>query len=83
MNIDELLNRPSPQIYTIEECQFIVEKYIEKATNRKVKINIYSKIGDPYNLNPFGVFTVQMEIKKLWTAFLIASERYYGIQNSN
>lgn len=79
MNIDELLNRPSPQVYTIEECQFVVQKYIEKAKGKKVTVNIYKNFGNPLDLNPFGNFMLQTEIRNLWNAFLIASNKYYDI----
>lgn len=78
MNIDELLKRPSPQIYTVDEAKFIVEKYIEKKKGVKVDINVFKKTGYPTeDMNPFGIFVLQTEFRNLWEAMLIASERYY------
>ena len=50
MDLNEILNRKSPSVYSVEEMQFVVEKYIKFVKNVEVNINIYKGI-DINNLN--------------------------------
>lgn len=75
MDIIELLTRRTGESYSIEEAQFVVEKYIEKQKGVKVKINIYKGMPENLNnLNPFGWSLVQMETQKLFEAFIVATK---------
>lgn len=76
MEINEILQRPSPAYYTQDEVIFAVEKYIEKKKGVKIKINILKNFQDLDSLNPFGIFALQKEYEKLLKAFEIAQQNY-------
>ena len=76
MEINEILQRPSPAYYTQDEIVFAVEKYIEKKKGVRVKIDILKKYQDLDSLNPFGIFTLQKEYENLWKAFDIVQQNY-------
>lgn len=77
MDIKEILERPSPAVYTIEELEFAIGKYIEKKKNVKIKVNVHKDFFDIEDINPFGVFQLQNEYHKLFNAFEIVQQNYY------
>ena len=70
MDLNEILNRKSPSVYSVEEMQFVVEKYIKFVKNVEVNINIYKGI-DINNLNQIGVIRLHNEHNRLFNAFNI------------
>ena len=71
MDLNEILNRKSPSVYSVEEMQFVVEKYIKFVKNVEVNINIYKGI-DINNLNQIDVIRLHNEHNRLFNAFNIA-----------
>lgn len=71
MDLNEILNRKSPSVYSVEEMQFVVEKYIKFVKNVEVNINIYKGI-DINNLNQIDVIRLYNEHNRLFNAFNIA-----------
>lgn len=80
MNVIEILTRPSPSYYTVEEIEFVIADYIFRKKGIRIKINIYKDLpttGDLY-LNPFGQFKMENEYKNLFKALEIIQQDYYN-----
>ena len=73
MDLNEILNRKSPSVYSVEEMQFVVEKYIKFVKNVEVNINIYKGI-DINNLNQIDVIRLHNEHNRLFKAFNVAEK---------
>lgn len=80
MNAIEILTRPSPAYYTVEEIEFVVADYVFKKKGIRIKVNIYKDLpstGGIY-LNPFGKFKMENEYKNLFKALEIIQQDYYN-----
>lgn len=75
MNIKEILTRPSPSQYSIEECCYVVEQYIFQEKKISVKINIYKDLNTNEFHHPVVKFLLTKQLMKLNQAFLEASEK--------
>ena len=70
MDLNEILNRKSPSVYSVEEMQFVVEKYIKFVKNVEVNINIYKGININ-NLNQLDIIRLHNEHNRLFNTFNI------------
>ena len=75
MNIKELLTRISPSVYSVEECQFIVEQYILQEKKVVVEINVYKDINMSQINHPITQMLLTRQLQLLNIAFLQASEK--------
>lgn len=75
MDLKEILNRKSPSYYSIEECIYVVEKFIQQSKSVYVNINIYKNIDLNYLNHPVVKTMLSNQLNLLNKAFLIASEK--------
>ena len=66
MDIIEILERPSPAVYSEEEMIFAIKEYIKQCKNVDVDINLYK--GVDVN-NPFARVQLSQEYMMLNSAF--------------
>lgn len=78
MDIKEIIERPSPAMYTLEEMSYAIEKYIEKKTNKQVKINIFKNMSNIQDMNPWGIFMLQKEYQNIFNAFEIVQKEFFN-----
>lgn len=78
MNAIEILTRPSPSYYTVEEIEFVVADYVFKKKGVRIKVNIYKDLPQFGTLNPFGKFKMENEYKNLFKALEIIQQDYYN-----
>jgi hypothetical protein len=82
MNVIEILNRPSPSHYTVEELEFVIADYIFKKKGQRIKVNIYKNADlSMHYLNPFGRVKMEAEYKNLFLALEIIQKDYYKNNN--
>ena len=75
MDIIDLLSKPSGYNYSVEEAQYIVERYIKLKKGRDVKINIYRDVDlNQLQLNPFGQMVLHQQTQMLFEAFNQATQ---------
>lgn len=75
MDLKEILSRKSPSYYSIEECIYVVERFIQQNKNVYVTINIYKNIDTNYINHPVVKAMLSNQLNLLNKAFLIASEK--------
>lgn len=75
MDLKEILSRKSPSYYSIEECIYVVEKFIQQTKNVYVSINIYKNVDLNYLNHPVVKTMLSRELHLLNNAFLIASDK--------
>lgn len=75
MDLKEILSRKSPSYYSIEECVYVVEKFIQQNKNINVTINIYRNIDLNYLNHPVVKTMLSNQLNLLNKAFLTASEK--------
>lgn len=75
MDLKEILSRKSPSYYSIEECIYVVEKFIQQNKSVYVNINIYKNIDLSYLNHPVVKTMLSNQLNLLNKAFLIASEK--------
>lgn len=75
MEIKEILTRPSPAVYTVEELQFAIEQYILKKKNQNVTIDIFKGMPDVLNQNE--IMHMHLQHQMLLSAFNDVQTNYY------
>lgn len=77
MNILEILDRPSPAHYTVEELQFAVEQYIKQKKNIDVTVNIFKGMPTtPEGWDHSSIIKMDAEYTNLMTAFNIVQREF-------
>lgn len=76
MDIKEILERPSPALYQIEEMEFAVEQYIYQQKNKVVKVETLRDFPKNGLLNQYGIMMYQDAINKLFLAFETVQKNY-------
>lgn len=76
MEILEIINRRSPAVYTIDELQFALEKYIHKKKGVEVKINIFKGMPEDGILNQNQIMHMHRQHSELLLAFKDVQENY-------
>lgn len=75
MDIIDLLSKPSGYQYSVEEAQYIVEKYIKLKKGQDVKINVYRDVNlNDLHINPFGQIMLQQQTQMLFQALNHATQ---------
>lgn len=77
MNIDEILKRPSPANYTIEELEYAVSEYIFKKKGQRVEVNIRKDLPKDMVLNQFQIMKLHKQHTDLMSAFGDVQQNYY------
>lgn len=75
MDIKEIIQRKSPAIYTVEELQFAVEKYIEQKKGQNVVVNIYKDMNMS-QLTQHDILRMDSQHVMLMNAFNIVQQNY-------
>ena len=74
MDLKEILTRPSPSVYSTEECCYVVEQYIYQQKGKSIKINIYKNLNTTDYNHPIVRVVLTQQLMKLNQAFLKACE---------